>query len=80
MYRYQKNRPWAEGLTIVLQIGLTVAGSIFFCFFLGRWIDGHLGSRGIFTVLFLLFGVGGGATVAYRQIMETLAHGPKAPK
>ena len=34
-FDYKKNRPWAENLTIVMQIGLTMAGCIAFCFFIG---------------------------------------------
>jgi len=31
-FDYKKNRPWAENLTIVMQIGLTMAGCIAFVF------------------------------------------------
>ena len=68
---YKKHRPWAENLSIVLQIGLTMAGCIIACFFAGRYLDNWLGSRGILTVLLTLFGIVGGGVVSYRQIMET---------
>jgi lipid-A-disaccharide synthase-like uncharacterized protein len=70
---FKKHRNWAESLTIVLQLGLTMAGCIVSCFFAGRFIDQWLGSRAIATVLFTLFGVIGGAVVCYRQIMEALS-------
>ena len=38
-FNYKKNRAWAENLTIVMQIGLTMAGCIVFCFFVGLYLD-----------------------------------------
>ena len=70
---YKRHRPWAENLSIVLQIGLTMAGCIVACFFAGRYLDRWFGSHGIFTALLTLFGIIGGAVVVYRQIMETFA-------
>lgn len=69
-FSYQKNRPWSEQLQIVAQLGLTMAGSIIFCLFVGRMIDEWLGTRGIFTSVFIILGIIGGAVVVYRQIME----------
>jgi F0F1-type ATP synthase assembly protein I len=74
---YKRHRPWAENLSIVLQIGLTMAGCIVACFFAGRYLDRWFDSRGIFTVLLTLFGIIGGGVVSYRQIMETFADRPK---
>jgi len=73
---YKKHRPWAENLSIVLQIGLTMAGCIVACFFAGRYLDRLLHSGGLMTVLATLFGIIGGGVVCYRQIMETLAERP----
>lgn len=67
---YKNNRDWTEHLTIVMQLGLTMAGSIIFCFAVGWYIDKWLGTRGIFVTIFILLGVIGGGNVAYRQIME----------
>jgi hypothetical protein len=72
LFNYKKNQAWTENLTIVMQLGLTMAGCIGFCFFLGLMIDRWLGLRGIFTTLFIILGVIGGAVVAYRQIMEII--------
>lgn len=69
-FDYKKNRAWAENLTIVMQLGLTMAGCIVFCFFIGLYLDKWLGTRGIFVTVFTIFGVIGGANVAYRQVME----------
>lgn len=62
-----------ENLSIIMQIGLTMAGCIVFCFFIGRLIDRWLGTRGIFITIFTVLGVVGGANVVYRQIMEITA-------
>jgi len=67
---YKKNRAWMENLTIVMQIGLTMAGCIVFCFFTGLYLDKWLGTEGIFITIFILLGVIGGGNVAYRQILE----------
>ena len=62
-----------ENLSIIMQIGFTMAGCIVFCFFIGRLIDRWLGTRGIFITIFTVLGVVGGANVVYRQIMEITA-------
>lgn len=67
---YKKNRSWAENLTIVMQLGLTMVGCIAFCFFIGLKLDQWLGSKGVFITIFTLLGIIGGANVAYRQVME----------
>ena len=53
-----------------MQLGLTMAGCIVFCFFVGYWLDHWLKTRGLFIAIFTLLGIAGGANVAYRQIME----------
>ena len=71
-FNYKKNRDWAEHLTIVMQLGLTMVGCIGFCFFIGLQIDKWLGTKGIFVTIFIILGVIGGGNVAYRQILETI--------
>lgn len=75
---YKKHQGWSENLQIVMQLGLTMAGCIFFCFFAGRYLDVWLDGKGVFTVLATLFGIVGGAVVSYRQIMEVLNRPAKA--
>lgn len=70
LFKYKKNRAWAENLSVVMQIGLTMAGCIVFCFFVGLYLDRWLGTKGIFVSVFTLLGVIGGGNVCYRQIME----------
>lgn len=69
-FDYKKNRVWAENLQLVMQIGLTMAGCIIFCFFVGYYLDAWFGTRGVFVTVFILLGVVGGANVVYRQIMD----------
>ena len=70
IFDYKKNRAWTENLYIVTQLGLTMAGCIGFCFFIGLYLDKWLGTKGIFITIFIILGVIGGANVAYRQILE----------
>ena len=72
VFNYKKNRAWAENLSIVMQIGLTMAGCILFCFFIGLYLDKWLGTRGVFVAIFIILGVVGGAVTVYRQIIKTL--------
>jgi ATP synthase protein I len=68
-FEYKKNQVWAD-LHIIMQIGLTMAGCIIFCFFVGHYIDKWLHLKGIFMAIFTILGVIGGGIVVYRQIME----------
>ena len=77
IFNYKKNRAWAENLSIVMQIGLTMAGCIVFCFFIGFYLDKWLGTRGIFVTIFIILGIVGGAITVYRQILKTLEDRPE---
>jgi len=57
-------------MTLVMQIGLTMAGSILFCFAIGYYLDKWLHTKGLFIAIFILMGIIGGGYTAYRQIME----------
>ncbi|MBL0717115.1 MAG: AtpZ/AtpI family protein [Desulfosarcina sp.] len=69
-FSYKKNSEITENMTIVMQLGLTMAGCIIFCFFIGLYLDRWLGTTGIFVTVFIILGVIGGANTAYRQILE----------
>ena len=71
-FNYNKHRPWLENLSILMQIGLTMAGCIVFCCFLGLYLDRWLTTKGVFVTVFTLLGVIGGAVTVYRQIHEIL--------
>lgn len=77
---FKKHREWAEHLSVVMQFGLTIAGCIVFCFFVGRTLDRWFGTKGVFITIFTILGVIGGANVAYRQIMSVLQEDPKKKK
>ncbi len=69
---YKKNRAWAENLHILMQVGLTMAGCILFCLWIGIELDKWLGTRGVFTAIFILLGIAGGGVTVYRQITDTM--------
>jgi ATP synthase protein I len=75
-FNYKKNRAWVENLSIVMQIGLTMAGCIVFCFFVGLYLDKWLGTKGIFVTIFIISGVIGGGVTVYRQIMGIIESKP----
>ena len=71
-FDYKKNKAWTENLSVVMQIGLTMAGCICFCFFVGLYLDRLLGTGGLLTVVFILLGIVGGGNVVYRQIIDIM--------
>lgn len=71
-FNYKQHQNWTENLTFIMQIGLTMAGCIIFCFFIGWHIDRWVGTKGIFVSIFTILGVIGGGNVVYRQILEML--------
>jgi len=79
-FDFKKNRAWAENLAIVMQIGLTMAGCIVFCFFIGLYLDKWIGTRGIFVTIFTVLGVIGGAVTVYRQITKVIRPEEEDPK
>ena len=72
IFDYKKDRAWIENLYIVMQLGLTMAGCIAFCFFVGLYLDRWLGTKGVFITIFIILGIIGGANVVYRQIFEVI--------
>ncbi len=75
-FNYGKNRSWVENLTVVMQIGLTMAGCVVFCFFVGLYLDKWIGTRGVFVTVFIILGVIGGGVTVYRQIADVLNENP----
>ncbi len=70
LFDYKRDRAWTENIYIVTQLGLTMAGCIAFCLFIGLYLDKWLGTRGVFITIFIILGIMGGANVVYRQIFE----------
>ena len=71
-FDFKESTGWAENATLVMQLGLSMAGSVVFCFWIGRLLDKWLGTKGVFLVIFTLLGVIGGGYLAYRNIMAVL--------
>ncbi len=67
-----KGSKWADGVTLIMQLGLTVVFSILFCLAIGYYLDKWLNTKGLFITIFILLGIAGGGYTAYRQIMEML--------
>jgi ATP synthase protein I len=57
-------------MALVMQVGLTMAGSILFCFAIGYYLDKWLNTKVIFIIVFILLGITGGGYTVYRQITE----------
>ncbi|MDM8522998.1 AtpZ/AtpI family protein [Desulfococcaceae bacterium HSG8] len=72
LFSYRENRAWAENLSVIMQLGLTMAGCIIFCFFVGWYLDKWVGTKGAFVTIFIILGIIGGAIVTYRQILEII--------
>ena len=66
-----------DDLVLVSQLGLTMAGSILFCFAIGYHLDKWLHTKGLFITLFILLGIAGGGYTVYREIMKTLGQEEK---
>jgi ATP synthase protein I len=70
IFNFSKHVKLTEDIAIVSQLGLTMAGSILFCFAIGYYLDKWLNTKGLFITLFILLGIMGGGYTVYRQIME----------
>jgi len=67
-------------LSLVSEIGLIIGVTAIGGVVLGIWVDGKFGTSGLFTILFLLFGLSGGITAVYRRIKELEDEGDKRSK
>ena len=61
-----------DNIVLVSQLGLTMAGSILFCFGIGYLLDKWLGTKGLFITIFIILGVIGGGVTVYRQIGQVI--------
>lgn len=57
-------------LQLVTELGLTIAFPIIIAVLAGAYLDRRWGQSGIFTFVFLIFGLGGGFLGAYRLIKK----------
>jgi len=59
----------ANMLSLISQIGLMILISILGCTFLGKFIDTKLNTKPIFTIAFLLLGIGGAFMSVYKTLI-----------
>jgi len=72
LFNFKKNQEWTRHLAFVTQVGLTMVGSILLCFAIGYFLDKWLHTKVIFTVIFIILGIAGGAVTVYRQVMDVM--------
>lgn len=60
MSKEDKNRNALKNLTLISQIGISMITPILLGVFIGQIIDRRIGTEGIFVIVFLLIGAGGG--------------------
>ncbi len=54
---------------LVTQVGLTIIICILLSLWIGRYIDTWLGTKGIFSIVFILIGIAAGFVSVYKQII-----------
>lgn len=59
----------ASMLSLISQIGLMILISILGCTFLGKFIDSKINTSPIFTIVFLLLGIGGAFISVYKTLI-----------
>jgi len=72
IFDLKKNGPLLDNIILVSQLGLTMAGSILFCFAVGYLLDKWLGTKGLFITIFIVLGIIGGGFTVYRQIEKVI--------
>jgi ATP synthase protein I len=72
IFDFKKDHQWVEDVALVSQVGLTMGGSILFCFAIGYFLDKWLQTKGLFITIFIILGVIGGGFTVYRQIENML--------
>lgn len=65
-------RDW-QPLTLVTQLGVTMAVSIVLSLLLGLWIDNTYGTKPWATLVLAILGIVGGTVVVYRMVSEAIA-------
>jgi len=72
LFDFKGSQEWIKDLALISQLGLTMAGSVVFCLFVGLYLDRWLGTGGLFLILFIVLGILGGGVAVYRQLQEVL--------
>ncbi|MGO1468530.1 MAG: AtpZ/AtpI family protein [Tissierella sp.] len=60
MKKNDKDRSALKNLALISQIGISMITPIFLGIYIGGWIDKWVGTDGVFMIIFMLLGVGGG--------------------
>lgn len=60
MKKNRNDRNALKNLALISQVGISVITPILIGVFLGGWIDKWLGTEGVFMLILLLLGAGGG--------------------
>ncbi len=71
VFNFKEHAKWIDATAMVMQVGLTMAGSILFCLAIGYYLDKWLNTKGLFITIFILLGIIGGGYTVYRQIMKS---------
>jgi len=72
IFSFKEHTKWVDSTTLVMQVGLTMAGSILFCLAIGYYLDKFLNTKPVFIIIFILLGiVGGGITVYWHVTAAT---------
>jgi ATP synthase protein I len=72
IFNFKKQGKLLDDIILVSQLGLTMAGSILFCFAIGYFLDKWLGTKGLFITIFIILGIIGGGITVYRQIAQVV--------
>ncbi len=73
----KETRQTAIQIAAVSSIGIALVVAIIGCFFLGRWLDGRMGTDPYLTFLFLLIGIAAGFRNMYVLLKRYVMSGQK---
>lgn len=62
-------KPIIYYLGLITQLGLTIIITLTISLLIGRYLDNKFNLNGIFTIVFILLGIGAGFVSVYKQIM-----------
>lgn len=57
---YNSDKSFLKNIALISQIGFSMITPILVGVYLGQFIDKKVGTKGVFTIMFIIIGVGGG--------------------
>ncbi len=60
MKKKDDDRSALKNVALISQVGISMVSPILLGVFIGQWIDKKVGTEGIFMLIFIFLGVGGG--------------------